>query len=156
MSSSLKSRLVSLIRLPWGIEIVATFLVVFQENFRLESRTGHQTLPVSATFQSFYYYHFGDFFNGFIDAFVIDGLTDTLLMPFIDKRLRHSPRLLSPPIRAIVASVISALIVVVFETRQNAITQSDLSDIPAGVAGALGYLLVRLIALQVRSRTKPS
>lgn len=137
---------------PWIAEIIALALVVFQEGFRLESRTAHRVLPIPPSLQSFYYYHFGDFSNGFVNAFIVDGLVDTLLVP-MTMRLRYQPRLLpSPQVRLLIAVLASVAIVVAFEVVQNSITQSDLADIPAGIAGACAYFLVRLFALRVRNR----
>ena len=51
------------------------FLVaLWQETFRLSSRTAHVVLPVSKQLQNFYYYNFGDFVNGYVMAFMADGV----------------------------------------------------------------------------------
>ena len=137
---------------PWILECAAFVLVVFQEDYRLECRTIHRTLPIAESLQNFYYFNFGDFSNGFINAFVIDGLVDTVFLPLAATRFPKLPVVLSVRIRTVIACLISAIIIVVFEVRQNAFTQADLADIPAGVAGAVVYLGARFLALYLRRR----
>jgi hypothetical protein len=147
MSSRPKRGWLLLLLAPWAIEIMALCMVVFQESFRLESRTAHRVLPIPRGIQDLYYFNFGDFSNGFINAFIIDGIAATVLIPAVRKRLAAVP---SPITIAGIATLLSVLIVVVFETAQNAFNFVDLADIPAGIAGALAYFAVRIVALRAR------
>lgn len=133
---------------PWLPETVFFFITLWQEAFRLSSRTAHKTLPVSAGLQHYYYYNFGDFVNGYIMAFFIDGFFNLLC---IKNRMSYNIAGfdISKRRSALFATLISACIVVVFEWVQSSFVTSDLQDIPAGILGALLYYIVRLFALKL-------
>jgi hypothetical protein len=145
-----KSILLYLVR-PWILESIFFFLVIWQESFRLSSRTMHKILPVSPWLQKYYYYNFGDFVNGFIIAFIIDGAINVI---FIKKALYYkiSGFQITKTTITILATLFSIVVVVVFELMQSASTTPDVKDIPAGVFGALFYLFIRMIALKLTSK----
>lgn len=88
---------VPIFRRAWMLESLFFFPVLWQEAFRLSSRTTHRILPVSVRF----------------------------------------------------AFLLSSIVVAGYELTQSTSTTSDVMDIPAGVAGALFYLLIRRIALRL-------
>jgi hypothetical protein len=144
-------------RTPWAIETVVFFLVLWQEAIRLELRTAHRQLPIPASLQDAYYYHFGDFANGYVNAFIIDGVTGLVARwaglsegPGPDPWWKQS--LLNNRTRALAATALSSVVIIGVEVLPNALTQADWLDIPAGVAGALCYLGVRMIGLAVQGR----
>ena len=64
------------LRRPWVVESLVFFGVLWQESLRLEWRTAHRVLPLPKSVTAFYYYQAGDFANGYVNAFLLDGLTD--------------------------------------------------------------------------------
>lgn len=141
----------SFITRPWFIESLTFFLVLWQESFRLSSRTSHKILPISLKLQNYYYYNFGDFVNGYIMAFIIDGLINvTLLKSTISYRISFFE--ITKRTNAFLATLLSGSIVVVFELTQSTSTTSDVNDIPAGILGAFLYYLVRLLALKINEK----
>lgn len=132
---------------PWVVETIVFFLVAWQESFRLSSRTAHKLLPVNKQIQDYYYFNFGDFVNGYIIAFIADGLINFLVLkaaPFYKVfGLRISKRA-----NALLSTLFSAVIIVLFELSQSGSTTSDIKDIPAGIAGAVLFCIVRFIALK--------
>lgn len=134
-------------RRPWVPETVVLFAILWQEAIRLELRTGHRTLPLPAWITQFYYFQFGDFVNGYLNAFLADGLTDLFIRwrKLSDERAAPSERT-----RAVVAAVFSMLVIIGVELVPSAFNQPDAGDIPAGIAGALVYLAVRTTALKPR------
>jgi hypothetical protein len=140
----------SFLRKPWILESIIFFLALWQESFRLSSRTSHKILPVSKQVQNFYYYNFGDFVNGYVIAFIIDGVSGLILF-----RNRGSYSVSGFTINmqknAFLASLISTFIVAIFELTQSASTTSDINDIPAGILGAIIYFVVRMLALKLTS-----
>ncbi len=133
---------------PWFVEILALCLVLWQEGLRLELRTSHCNLPVNRSLQDFYFYNFGDFSNGFVFSFVIDGLVDVIRN--LTKQRSSRLRAVKPQSIALLASFLSATIIILFELRTSAYNNADLADIPSGIAGALCYLIVRLACLAYR------
>jgi hypothetical protein len=138
------------LRKPWILETVFFFIVLWQESFRLSSRTSHKILPIAKRFQNIYYYNFGDFVNGYVIAFIADGVSNLILF-----KKRESYRLLGFKIstkkNAFLSSLISIFIVAIFELTQSISTTSDINDIPAGVLGAILYFIIRLLALKLTS-----
>jgi hypothetical protein len=133
---------------PWMVETVVLFLVLWQESIRLELRTAHRTLPVPPAVERFYYYQFGDFANGYLNAFLLDGLASIGIARLAGPRAGQAPRWwYNARTRAWLATALSALSIVAVELRPSALTAADWQDIPAGVAGAVGYLAVRLFAM---------
>lgn len=128
------------------------FAVLWQESIRLELRTAHRVLPLTPGLTQWYYFQFGDFVNGYINAFIVDGLAE-----FIRRRQAGGAL---PPDRArmqqaFIASVLSMVSILVVEIGPSSLNRADLADIPAGVAGALLYLGVRVTALRWQ-RTAPA
>ena len=143
--------LLSFLTRPWFIETAVFFLVLWQESFRLSARTSHQILPVNQNLQNYYYYNFGDFVNGYIMAYIIDGIINFTLLKssasYKFSRFEVTKR------RSIsIATLISISVVVVFELSQSTATTSDVNDIPAGVAGAILYYLIRLFSLKITTQ----
>lgn len=133
---------------PWMVETVVLLLVLWQESIRLELRTAHRTLPVPPSVERFYYYQFGDFSNGFLNAFLIDGLASIGIARLTAPRAGQRPRWWhNARTRAWLATALSALSIVAVELRPSALTAADWQDIPAGFAGAIVYLAVRLFAI---------
>ena len=144
----LRRRAVSLLRRPWVPECVGFFLVLWQEAVRLELRSAHRILPIPSSLTDLYYFQFGDFVNGYINAFIVDGLTEW----FRSRRLpRRTLTTLAKQRQAIAASIVSMLIIVAVELMPNALNSADWRDIPAGLAGALVYLGIRLVAVRWQS-----
>ncbi len=145
-----KKSIFSFLRNPWILESIIFFIVLWQESFRLSSRTSHKILPVSRQLQNFYYYNFGDFVNGYVFAFVIDGVSNLMLF-----KNRESYTVLGFKINmhknAFLASLVSIFIIVIFELMQSASTTSDINDIPAGILGAILYFVIRLLGLRLVS-----
>ncbi len=132
---------------PWILETIFFFLVLWQESFRLSARTAQRTLPLSAGLQDFYYFHFGDFVNGFGIAYLIDGAMDRLVFktrPYYNVLGKS----ISKQTNAFLATLASIGVVVIFELTQSISTTSDYKDIPAGICGALVYCAVRVYALK--------
>ncbi|MBP6773580.1 MAG: hypothetical protein KA154_11330 [Gemmatimonadaceae bacterium] len=129
----------------WVPETLTFFAVLWQESIRLELRTAHRVLPITPGLTQWYYFQFGDFVNGYINAFIVDGLTEFI------RRRRASGVL--PPDRArvqqvLIASLLSIISILVVEIGPSSLNRADLADIPAGVAGSLLYLGVRVAALR--------
>jgi hypothetical protein len=140
---------------PWVVETIVFFLVLWQEDIRLRLRTGGWRLPLPGVVQRFYYYQFGDFANGFVNALVIDGVVDIALAARQKQRQKEDESTAdkqhrSRVVRALVATALSALSIVALELHSSALTTADLQDIPAGLGGALCYLCVRLTLLNYR------
>lgn len=132
---------------PWFIESVVFFLVLWQESFRLSARTSHKILPVPSILQNYYYYNFGDFVNGYIMAFIADGIINlTLLNKGRSFKIVHLE--ITTRSSAVLATLFSTCVVVVYELTQSTTTTSDANDIPAGILGALFYYLIRQFALK--------
>ncbi|MGB2752265.1 MAG: hypothetical protein WBC19_09425 [Pyrinomonadaceae bacterium] len=137
-------------RRPWFWETIVFFLVCWQESVRLSLRTSHATLPVGKVLQDFYYYNFGDFVNGYIMAFIFDGLANMFALRKPPHTLAVGKFTIRQKPVAIAAALLSALIIVIFEIgSSSAFTTADLADIPAGVAGAFFYLCVRFTMLKI-------
>lgn len=133
---------------PWIIETVVFFLVMWQESFRLSSRTSHKILPVNKHIQDYYYYSFGDFVNGYIIAFIIDGVINLVLLKTNKFYMIFGYRI-TKKTNAILSTLVSIFIVAIFELIQSASTTSDIKDIPAGVLGAISFYFIRLVALML-------
>lgn len=105
---------------------------------------------MSRQLQKFYYYNFGDFVNGYVFAFVIDGVSSLMLF-----RKRESYTVFGFKINmhknAFLASMVSIFIIAIFELTQSASTTSDINDIPAGILGAMLYFVIRLLGLRLVS-----
>ena len=137
-------------RRPWFWETVVFFLVCWQESIRLSLRTSHTELPVSKVLQDVYYYNFGDFVNGYIMAFIFDGITNMFALRKPPHALNVGKFAFGQRFVASMAVLASGLIIVIFEIgRSSALTTADLADIPAGVGGAIFYLCVRFISIVV-------
>jgi len=136
---------------PWFIESLIFFFVLWQESFRLSSRTSHKILPINLTLQNYYYYNFGDFVNGYIMGFIIDGVINLALLKKTTsyKILRFQ---ITKRKNALLATLLSMSIVVIFELTQSTTTTPDVNDIPAGIFGAFLYYLIRLLALRLISQ----
>ncbi len=132
-------------RRPWRLEIIVLFAVLWQEALRLEWRTAHRVLPLSPRLTALYYYQAGDFVNGYLNAFLIDGVTAVVRQ---SRAGRASLTRAAFVRQALVASGLSIASIVVIELGQSALNHPDVADIPAGVVGALLYLLVRVAALR--------
>lgn len=135
-------------RRPWVPECVGFFLVLWQEAVRLDLRGAHRVLPIPSSLTAAYYFQFGDFVNGYINAFILDGLTEWF------RSRGDTRRGLSNVMRqrqAIAATVCSILVIMAVELIPNAFNQADWRDIPAGAAGALLYLGIRLFAIRWQS-----
>ena len=135
----------SLLRRPWVPECIGFFAVLWQEAVRLELRTAHRVLPFSPRVTAAYYYQFGDFANGYVNAFLIDGITE-LARRWLSPDALRSPR--SRQRQAVVASLLSALGIIGIELIPSALNSPDVRDIPAGVLGAVLYLAIRVAALK--------
>lgn len=141
----LRRRAVSLLRRAWVPECVGFFLVLWQEAVRLELRSAHRILPIPSSLTELYYFQFGDFVNGYINAFIVDGLTDWF------RSRRDTSRTLTTLAKqrqAVAATIVSIAVIAAVELIPNAFNNADWRDIPAGVAGALLYLGIRLLALR--------
>lgn len=132
---------------PWIIETLCFFLVLWQEAFRLEARTAQRHLPVSRRVRDFYYFHFGDFANGFAIAYLLDGVANYVLSSRLASGATPITVLgvgLSTRRLTLVATVLSCACITALELGlASASTTSDIADIPAGLAGALVYWLIR-------------
>lgn len=104
-------------------------------------------MPIPLTLQNYYYYNFGDFVNGYIMAFITDGIINLTLLnkgkPFKILRIEITKRS-----SALLATLFSISVVVIYELTQSATTTSDANDIPAGIMGAFFYYLIRQLALK--------
>lgn len=138
---------------PWIIETIVFFLVMWQESFRLSSRTSHKILPINKHIQNYYYYNFGDFVNGYIIAFIIDGVINLVFLKTGKFYMLFGYRI-TKKMNAILSTLISIFIVVIFELIQSASTTSDIKDIPAGVLGAISFYFIRLFALSLAEHVK--
>ena len=139
---------------PWVIETIFFFLILWQESFRLSLRTAKKDFSPD-WLKDFYYYNFGDFVNGYVMAYIFDGLASYLFFQkngigkefyklFIFKVTETS--------NAILSSSVSAIIIAIFELGQSsALTTADLMDIPAGAGGAMVYCVIRLLVLKSRT-----
>lgn len=136
---------------PWIPETIFFFIVLWQESFRLSSRTAHKILPISTPLQNYYYYNFGDFVNGYIIAYITDGVINLI---FFKANLYYTIAGLqvSKWKNALLSGIFSILVVVVFEVTQSTSTTSDVKDIPAGALGAFFYCLIRLFALKINTK----
>lgn len=136
---------------PWLLETIFFFLVLGQESLRLSWRTAKEKLPVSAGLQDFYYYYFGDFVNGFVIAYLVDGLSNLLLFRKQSSRTYYTIATIriDKYRNAVLSALIASLIIFIYELGWTPIsTTSDLLDVPGGVLGALMYLLVRYLSLR--------
>jgi len=142
---------------PWGVETIVFFLVLWQEDIRLRLRTEGWHLSVPEGLEQFYYFQFGDFVNGYVFAFVIDGLAD-LVISAIEKKIKPDFTLVwrRQIGSALVAAAVSTLIIIAFELTSSSYTTADLQDIPAGIAGSLLFLSLRLAMLKFRYTRKSS
>ena len=135
------------------METIAFFLVLGQESFRLGARTSQRVLPIGSQLQDFYYYHFGDFVNGFVIAYVVDGVADLVLASRkaqSSAQPRFPKAVITSQTLTICASLFSGMIVTAFELGVMPLkTTSDVYDIPAGLMGALVFCLIRLLALRI-------
>jgi hypothetical protein len=138
---------------PWIIETVVFFLVMWQESFRLSSRTSHKILPINKHIQNYYFYNFGDFVNGYIIAFIIDGVINLMVFKTEEFYMIFGYRI-TKKINAILSTLISVFIVVIFELIQSTSTTSDIKDIPAGILGAICFYFIRLVALMLADHFK--
>jgi hypothetical protein len=126
---------------------------MWQESFRLSSRTAHKVLPINEHIQNYYYYNFGDFVNGYIIAFILDGVINFVIIK-TDKFYLIFGHKISKKLNAILSTLISIFIVVIFELSQSVSTTSDIKDIPAGVLGAISFYFIRLVALSLEDHLK--
>lgn len=138
---------------PWVVETIVFFLVAWQESFRLSSRTAHKLLPVNKQIQDYYYFNFGDFVNGYIIAFIADGLINFLVLKTASFYKVFGLRI-SKRTNALLSTLLSIVIIVAFEMSQSGSTTSDAKDIPAGVAGAVLFCIVRFIAIKFTERQR--
>jgi hypothetical protein len=138
---------------PWLIETVVFFLVMWQESFRLSLRTSHMILPINKHIQNYYYYNFGDFVNGYIIAFIIDGVINLVFLKTNKFYMIFGFRV-TKKMNAILSTLISVFIVVIFELLQSTSTTSDIKDIPAGVLGAVSFYFIRLFALMLAEHVR--
>ncbi len=137
---------------PWLLETIFFFLVLGQESLRLSWRTAEEKLPVSSGLQDFYYYYFGDFVNGFVIAYLIDGLSNLILFrnQSSDAYYTIATVRINKYKNAILSAMIASLIILIYELGWTPVsTTSDLLDVPGGVSGALMYLLVRCLSLRI-------
>ena len=142
---------------PWGVETIVFFLVLWQEDIRLRLRTEGWHLPVPKVLEQFYYFQFGDFVNGYVFAFVIDGLADVVISALQKQATADFTHVWRRQIvSALVATSVSTLIIIAFELKSSSFTTADLQDIPAGIIGALLFLSLRLIMLKFRYNRKSS
>lgn len=139
------------LRKPWILESIVLFIVLWQESFRLSSRTSHKILPVSKQIENYYYYNFGDFVNGYVIAFIIDGISNLIMYKNLNSYAVLGFKI-NKQKNAFLAILISIFIVSIYELTQSASTTSDINDIPAGVAGAILYFFIRLLALKMTSK----
>ena len=63
------------LRRPWVVETLLFFLIAWQESFRLSQRTAGKGFS-PRWLKDFYFYNFGDFVNGYIMAYIMDGLAN--------------------------------------------------------------------------------
>jgi len=140
------------LRLPWILESILFWLILWQESARLSWRTAQTRLPIGDWLQNFYYYNFGDFVNGYGIAFIVDGLVNLI---FLRKRpeISDAGRKSILEFRVVIfAGVLSVIIITVFEVgRSSAFTTADIADIPAGFAGAILYCVIRIARLRTNS-----
>ena len=136
---------------PWVIETIFFFLILWQESFRLSLRTAKKNFSPD-WLKDFYYYNFGDFVNGYVMAYIFDGLASYLFFQKngIGKEFyKISIFKVTETSNAILSSSVSAIIIAIFELGQSsALTTADLMDIPAGAAGAMVYCVIRLLVLK--------
>lgn len=139
---------------PWVIETVVFFLVAWQESIRLSIRTAHAG-AVTSRLTDFYFYNFGNFVNGYIMAYIFDGLVNYFIFlqkPPDSKFYTIFVSKITPGINTILATLGSALVIIIFEAGQSsAFTTADLWDIPAGAGGALVYCVIRFTMLKLTS-----
>ena len=138
---------------PWTLESVVFFAVLWQESLRLEWRTAGRALPLPPRVTQFYYLNAGDFVNGYINAFLIDGVTELMRHGWARRR---GVKAGGSRAQAVAASAISALVIVAVELFPSTLNRPDPADVPAGIVGALLYLGVRLFALGRRLQVKPT
>jgi hypothetical protein len=140
---------------PWVLESVFFFAVMWQESFRLSARTSHRVLPVHIQIQQYYYYNFGDFVNGYIIAFLADGIIHLTLLKRKSSYTVAGIEITSRR-NAFLSTIFSAIIISIFELMHSASTTSDINDIPAGILGGIFYYIIRMIALsRVSASNKP-
>ncbi len=111
-------------------------------------------LPVPQAVQTAYYYRFGDFANGYVNAFLVDGVVDLGLSYWRGRgsRSQETSGRLGLRLRAAFAALVSALSIVLYEVFVPGLARADWLDVPAGVLGALVYLGVRVAAITWRTR----
>lgn len=137
---------------PWTLESVVFFAVLWQESLRPARRSAGRALPLPPRGTQFYYLNAGDFVNGYINAFLIDGVTDVMRHGWARRRGVTAG---GSRAQAVAASAISALVIVAVELFPSTLNRPDPADVPAGIVGALLYLGVRLFALGRRVQVKP-
>lgn len=132
---------------PWIVETIFFFLILWQESFRLSLRTAEKRFSPT-WLKDFYFYNFGDFVNGYIMAYIFDGLANYLIFQKNNTNNEFYKIFkfkITKPTNAILSTSVSAIIIAVFELGQSsALTTADLMDIPAGVGGAIVYCAIRL------------
>ena len=152
MVEDMSNHLKSFFAKPWILETLFFWGALWQESFRLSSRTSQQVLLVGSGLQDFYYYHFGDFVNGYVIAYVLDGLATLVLFRKTERetdQLGTSISRISRSALTLFATLFSGMVITVFELGVTPLsTTSDIYDIPAGILGALVYCVVRLFALR--------
>ena len=99
------------------------------------------------------YLNAGDFVNGYINAFLIDGVTELMRHGWARRRGVTAG---GSRAQAVAASAISALVIVAVELFPSTLNRPEPADVPAGIVGALLYLGVRLFALGWRLQVKPT
>ncbi|MCE1199650.1 MAG: hypothetical protein LWW85_11825 [Marinilabiliales bacterium] len=146
---------------PWLAESIVLFLVLAQEVARLFAL--HSNLPLSfgSGFHRFYNLGLGNFVHGYVMAFVLDLAINLIFKKDSEEQEEQIISLagfgLSRFICAIVSVALSALAVVMFEAEPISVAP-EMDRIPAGLAGSLLYLIIRLMALhfQERNPDRPS
>ena len=130
-------------RAPWTIETVVFFLVLWQEGIRLELRTAHRRLAMPSWLQDAYYYHSGDFANGYVNAFLIDGVASLGVRwaglspgPGPDPWWKHP--LLDHRTRALLATGLSAVVIIGVEVAPNGLNHAGIRYTHFHVRGEYG------------------
>ena len=152
MVEDMGNHLKSFISKPWILETLFFWGALWQESFRLSSRTSQQVLLVGSGLQDFYYYHFGDFVNGYVIDYILDGLANVALFRKTERETKKpgmSTSRISRIALTFFATLFSGMVITAFELGVTPLsTTSDIYDIPAGILGALVYCIVRLFALR--------
>lgn len=142
----------SFLKKSWIVETIFFFLVLWQESVRLSLRIANKDHSVNSL-RDFYFYNFGDFVNGYVMAFIIDGLANYLLFQKTrpdSKSYKIFKVTVTRTTTAIIAAIVSIAVIMFFEIGQSsAFTTADLNDIPAGAGGAIFYCVIRLIMIEI-------